>query len=182
MKGFVCWLNYGEKIVYIYGDQGILIEWLAEYDLYLTYSVIALWQLWFQVDTGAQVSSHNTAQARPQTIIQIVHLNPRCSGIRIPAMDDISVRGISELVLLKKVLDRAGLKLPAADYFDLIIGTSKVQFCAKALTSIRWPKSSGIISLAITSSGHNLFIPKLVGDFMARLNRYWSVIDLIFYN
>lgn len=63
-------------------------------------------------------------QATAQRQSQIIKLNPRCSGVRILALDGGGIRGIIELAILEKVADRTGLRLPIRDFFDLIVGTS----------------------------------------------------------
>jgi len=55
----------------------------------------------------------------------LVQLKPRCSGVRILALDGGGIRGIVELSVLKALHGAVGLDpLPLKALFDLIVGTS----------------------------------------------------------
>jgi len=55
----------------------------------------------------------------------LVQLKPRCSGVRILALDGGGVRGIVELLVLQALHKAVGLEpLPLKSLFDLIVGTS----------------------------------------------------------
>ena len=49
---------------------------------------------------------------------------PGLGGVRILSLDGGGVRGVVELITLKRVLSATGLSLQVSDYFDLIVGTS----------------------------------------------------------
>ena len=53
-----------------------------------------------------------------------LRVNPRLSGLRVLSLDGGGVRGIVELVVLKRIEDAIGLSLPIGDFFDYIAGTS----------------------------------------------------------
>lgn len=53
-----------------------------------------------------------------------IRLDPRAAGVRLLTLDGGGIRGIVELSLLEKVLERVNLELPIMELFDLIVGTS----------------------------------------------------------
>ena len=55
---------------------------------------------------------------------QEIRLKPRCAGVRVLTLDGGGVRGILELTILEKLLDKIGPALHIRDLFDLIVGTS----------------------------------------------------------
>lgn len=55
---------------------------------------------------------------------QLLKLIPKCTGIRVLALDGGGIRGIVELAIFEKVESRIGLNLPVRDLFDLVTGTS----------------------------------------------------------
>ncbi|KAK6500456.1 hypothetical protein TWF481_010799 [Arthrobotrys musiformis] len=56
--------------------------------------------------------------------VQIIRTIPLCAGIRILTLDGGGVRGIIELVILKRLMDITGLGINIGYFFDLIVGTS----------------------------------------------------------
>jgi len=56
--------------------------------------------------------------------VHLVHLQPRCAGVRLLTLDGGGVRGIVEIAILEKIEHRVGLGVPIRDLFDLIVGTS----------------------------------------------------------
>ncbi|KAF3171566.1 hypothetical protein TWF751_006295 [Orbilia oligospora] len=56
--------------------------------------------------------------------IQTIRSIPPCAGIRILTLDGGGVRGIIELVILKRLMDITGLGINIGYFFDLIVGTS----------------------------------------------------------
>lgn len=55
---------------------------------------------------------------------QYVQLDNRFGGARIMTLDGGGIRGIVELAILDKIVDRIGLPVPVRELFDLIVGTS----------------------------------------------------------
>jgi patatin-like phospholipase len=53
-----------------------------------------------------------------------VRLNPQLSGLRLLSLDGGGVRGIVELIVLKRIEDAIGLSMPIGEFFDFIAGTS----------------------------------------------------------
>ena len=62
-----------------------------------------------------------------------VKMRPRLSGLRVLSLDGGGVRGIVELMVLKRIEDAIGLSLPIGEFFDFMAGTSAGRYC----TSIR---------------------------------------------
>jgi Patatin-like phospholipase len=55
---------------------------------------------------------------------QKMRTTPTLSGLRILTLDGGGVRGIVQLVALKRLEAATGLSLPIGAYFDLMVGTS----------------------------------------------------------
>jgi len=53
-----------------------------------------------------------------------MRVKPRLAGVRILSLDGGGVRGIVELVVLKKLEEQTGLGIPLGSFFDLMVGTS----------------------------------------------------------
>lgn len=53
-----------------------------------------------------------------------LRMRPPLGGLRVLSLDGGGVRGIIELVILKRLLSIIGLSMRTCNYFDLIVGTS----------------------------------------------------------
>jgi predicted acylesterase/phospholipase RssA/energy-coupling factor transporter ATP-binding protein EcfA2 len=70
---------------------------------------------------------------------QLIRMKPRCAGVRILSLDGGGIRGIIELAILEKLLNKVNLGLanPIPELFDLVVGTSTGGIIALGLTSIQ---------------------------------------------
>jgi hypothetical protein len=62
---------------------------------------------------------------------QLIRLKPRCAGVRILSLDGGGIRGIMEIALLEKLINKVNLNHtnPVPELFDLVIGTSTGECC-----------------------------------------------------
>ncbi|KAF1995294.1 FabD/lysophospholipase-like protein, partial [Amniculicola lignicola CBS 123094] len=53
-----------------------------------------------------------------------VSISPKISGLRLLSLDGGGVRGVVEIITLKRIEDGIGLSLPIGEFFDFVAGTS----------------------------------------------------------
>lgn len=62
-----------------------------------------------------------------------LRMKPPLGGLRILSLDGGGVRGIVELITLRRLLSATGLSLNICDLFDLIVGTSAGKWGPKSI-------------------------------------------------
>lgn len=63
-------------------------------------------------------------QTQTRYLKHVVRLDPRAAGVRILTLDGGGIRGILELEVLRRILEKVNLDLQISDLFDLVVGTS----------------------------------------------------------
>ena len=73
-----------------------------------------------------------------------LRMKPPLGGLRVLSLDGGGVRGIVELITLKRILTATGLSMRPCDFFDLFVGTSAGEWGPastrkfRELTHVRW--------------------------------------------
>ncbi|KAH7382108.1 hypothetical protein BKA64DRAFT_713345 [Cadophora sp. MPI-SDFR-AT-0126] len=73
-----------------------------------------------------------------------IRLKPPTAGVRMLSLDGGGVRGILELMILRKVVNEVGLGIPIQELFDLAIGTSTGGVIALGLFKKDWSVDKAI--------------------------------------